>query len=125
MESYNMIFGVPPEYLTAPTPGMEAGSLDLERGTVVVGAMIASSFYNPRQRPGLEPPPPPDLMGEILSLALSRWTNDGREIRRTVQVRVGGGIAEMRGEADWSIYMTLDEVTALNPWVSAPGLGRS
>jgi len=125
MESYNTIFGVPPDYLTALNPGMEAGSLDLERGTVVVGAMIASSFYNPRQRPGLEPPPPPDLMGEILSLALSRWTNDGREIRRTVQVRVGGVIAEMRGEADWSIYMTLDEVTAFNQWFNGRRIDRS
>jgi putative ABC transport system permease protein len=124
MESYNTIFGVPPEYLTTLDPELEAGSLDLERGTVVIGSMIASSFYNPRQRPGIEQPPPPDLMGELLSLALSRWTNDGREIRRTVQVRVGGVIAETRGETDWAIYMTLDEVTALNQWFTGRRIDR-
>src|SRR3989304_3542317 len=32
MESYNMIFGVPPEYLTALNPGMEPGSLRPGRG---------------------------------------------------------------------------------------------
>src|SRR3989304_3042241 len=86
------------------------------------GGMVAVEVVG---GPGRGPPPPPDLMGEILSLALSRWTNDGREIRRTVQVRVGGVIAEMRGEADWSIYLTLDEVTATNQWFNGRSIHRS
>jgi putative ABC transport system permease protein len=125
LEGYPSIFGVQPEYMTALNAEMQAGSYEIERGTVVVGAMVASSFYNPRQRPGMEPPPPPDLMDQILSMALVRYTTDGREIRRTIQVRVGGVIAETRGESDWSIYMTLDEVTALNQWFNGRRIDRS
>jgi putative ABC transport system permease protein len=125
LEGYPSIFGVQPEYMTALNPEMQAGSYEIERGTVVVGAMVASSFYNPRQRPGMEPPPPPDLMDQILSMALVRYTTDGREIRRTIQVRVGGVIAETRGEPDWSVYMTLDEVTALNQWFNGRRIDRS
>jgi putative ABC transport system permease protein len=124
LEGYNTVFGVPLDYLPALDLEMQAGAPEIERGTVVIGAMVASSFYNPRQRPGMEPPPPPDLMGQVISIAMSRWTTDGREIRRTVQARVGGVIAETRGESDWSIYMTLDEVTAYNQWFNGRRIDR-
>jgi len=41
--------------------GLEAteGGTELGRGTVVIGAMVANNFYDPRQKPGQEPPPPP------------------------------------------------------------------
>lgn len=101
---------------------MEAaqGSAELAKGTLIIGSAIAAQFYDPRQRPGQEPPPPPDLYNQTLKLTFSKWDTEGNEIRKTVLYRVAGVLTETRGESDWSIYMRLDELKALNEW----GLGR-
>jgi putative ABC transport system permease protein len=99
----------------------QAGVLTLEKGAVVIGSFIPQNFYDPRPRPGqTEPPPPPDLLDQTLKLTLVKYTNDGQEIRKVYQIKVVGIIQESRGEADFSIYMNLDEVTAYNSWA----LGR-
>src|SRR5262245_56052353 len=50
--------------------GLEAteGGTELGRGTVVIGAMVPNNFYDPRQHPGQEPPPPPQLYGQQIQL---------------------------------------------------------
>ena len=78
---------------------------------------VAKNFYDPRLRPGQEPPPPPDLFDKQSEIHLVKWDNDGNEIRKTSQLTRGGGlIKETRGESDWSIYMRLDDVKAINEW---------
>ena len=93
------------------------GSLELTKGTVIVGSQIANNFYNPNQRPGQEPPPPPDLYGQTLTFVFMKWDNEGNEIRKTVAMRVTGVLNESMGESDWSIYMGLDELKTYNEWV--------
>ena len=41
----------------------EAGDLLLERGSAIIGINIPMNFYDPKLRPGQEPPLPPDLYG--------------------------------------------------------------
>ena len=123
--SYANLIGVGIQDLSALGLEAQAGSLALERGTVVVGAMVANNFYDPRLRPGQEPPLPPDLMGANLKLVLMKWTQDGTEVRKTVPIRVGGVIAESRGESDWSIYISLDELTAFNEWGTGRRINRN
>lgn len=98
--------------------GLEAtqGSTALGRGVVVMGPMIANNFYDPRQRPGQEPPPPPDLYDQQIQMIVSKWDAQGNETRKTLSFRVVGILTETRGESDWTIYMPLDQVKALNEW---------
>jgi putative ABC transport system permease protein len=125
LETYANLVGMGVTDLSVLGLNPKEGSLVLERGTVVVGAMIANSFYDPRLRPGQEPPSPPELMGANLKLVLMKWTEDGTEIRKTVPLRVAGVIAESRGESDWSIYITLDELTAFNEWGTGRRINRN
>lgn len=98
--------------------GLEAtqGSTALGRGVVVMGPMIANNFYDPRQRPGQEPPPPPDLYDQQIQMIVSKWDAQGNETRKNISLRVSGVLKEARGESDWTIYMPLDQVKALNEW---------
>ena len=98
--------------------GMEAveGETVLGRNTVVIGAMVANNFYNPRQRPGEEPPPPPQLYGQQLQLIVTKWDEQGNEIRKNLSVRVSGVLKETRGESDWTMYLPLDQIKSLNEW---------
>lgn len=98
--------------------GLEAkqGNLQLLRGTVIIGPMVANSFYNPRLRPGQEPPPPPDLYGQTIQFIFIKWDSEGKEIRRAAMFKVVGVLKETRGESDWSMYMRLDEAKSFNEW---------
>jgi putative ABC transport system permease protein len=100
------------------TLGLEAteGGTELGRGTVVIGAMVPNNFYDPRQRPGQEPPPPPQLYGQQIQLVLSKYDVQGNEIRKNISVRVTGVLKETRGESDWTIYFPLDQIKTLNEW---------
>ncbi|MGC8855616.1 MAG: ABC transporter permease [Anaerolineae bacterium] len=98
--------------------GLEAtqGSVELSRGNIIIGKMIANNFYDPRQRPGQQPPPLPDLYDQQITFILIKWDQQGKEIRKTLTYHVAGILKETRGEADWSIYMRLDDVKTLNEW---------
>jgi putative ABC transport system permease protein len=98
--------------------GLEAeqGSVELTRGNIIIGKMVANNFYDPRQRPGQQPPPPPDLYDQQVTVILVKSDQQGKEIRKTLTYHVAGVLKETRGEADWSIYMRLDEVKAFNEW---------
>jgi putative ABC transport system permease protein len=98
--------------------GLEAveGDTALGRGTVVIGAMVPMNFYNPRQRPGEEPPPPPQLYGQQIQLTIFKWDSQGNEIRKNFSLRVSGVLKETRGESDWTIYIPFEQVKSLNEW---------
>lgn len=125
LETYAGLIGVGIDDLSVL--GLEAreGSLELSRGAAVVGSMVSQNFYDPRWRPGQEPPTPPDLNGANVRLTLIKWTQDGQEVRKSYPIRITGVIAESRTEADWSIYMTLNEVTAYNEWATGRRINRN
>jgi len=102
--------------------GLQAarGSTELHKGSIVVGANFPRNFYNPQARPDDPPLEPPDLLDQTVKLVLMKWTQDGQEVRKTVNIKVSGILAETKGSEDYSIYMSLDEVTAFNEW----SLGR-
>jgi putative ABC transport system permease protein len=102
----------------------EQGTTVLERGTVIVGYRVSEQFYDPRLRPGQEPPPPPDLMNANLKLTLIKWTQDGVEVRKSVPLRVTGVLAQS-GEADYTIYISIDEMTAFNEWGGGRRIDRN
>jgi putative ABC transport system permease protein len=94
------------------------GSTELKRGAVIVGAMVSASFYDPRLRPGQEPPPPPDLYDQQLLVTLIKWDTSGNEIRKNLSLRVAGVLEQTGSDPDWTIFMSLDEVKAMNEWAN-------
>mgnify|MGYP001090532581 FL=1 len=124
LESYANIIGVGTSTLEFLGTALQGGAYDLERGTAVIGAMIPSGFYNPQWRPGQEPPTPPELLGQQVRMDIIKWDNEGNEIRKTVSIRIVGILVETMGESDWSIYMSLADVTAYNEWFMGRRINR-
>ncbi|MCB0017038.1 MAG: ABC transporter permease [Anaerolineales bacterium] len=102
----------------------QAGSLAIERGTIVVGSGIPQSFYDPFAPPTDGPPEPIDLLDKQVTMTLVKWDETGGEIHKTIRVRVVGIIAETRDEPDWSIYLPLSEVSGYNTWVMGQPIDR-
>jgi putative ABC transport system permease protein len=118
LENYPSILGVHPEELQSLGLPLEGGSLQLERNELVVGYYIPQNFYDPRLRPGQEPPPPPELLDQTVKLVVSKWSPEGVETRRVLPMRVRGVVAETRGESDYSVYVRLDDLDAMNQWIN-------
>jgi len=96
------------------------GTTVLEKATVLVGPMVANNFYDPRWRPGQDPPTPPELFGQTIKFTFIKYDNEGKEIRKTAMYKVVGLLSSGGGESDWSIYMRLDDMKTWNEWA----LGR-
>jgi putative ABC transport system permease protein len=125
LEGYGSLLGVGAENLNVLGLTPQGGELTLAKGTVVIGSQVPLQFYDPNIRPGQEPPPPPDLLGQQIKLIVFKYSSDGVEIRKTLMLRVVGVIAEARTEADWSIYMPLADVTSLNEWALGKRINRN
>jgi putative ABC transport system permease protein len=78
--------------------------------------MVPNNFYDPKIRPGQDPPPPPALYGQQIQLVVSKWDAQGVETRKNLSLRVTGVLKETRGESDWTIYMPLDQIKSINEW---------
>jgi len=125
LEGYASITGVGLSDLSVLGVEAISGTLELEKGTAIVGSLIKQNFYNPRWRPGMELPTPPDLMGANLKLTLIKYTQDGTEVRKVVPIKVTGVLAEERGEPDYSMYMSIDDVNAFNEWALGRRINRN
>ena len=117
LEGYSSLMGADTADLADLGLRAQQGTTQLERGTVVVGYNVPMNFYDPFLRPGQEPPPPPDLLGQTLTVKLQKWADDGTVIEKTIRLTVEGVLAESRGESDWSIYMTMPEIESHNAWI--------
>ncbi len=125
LEGYGSLLGVGVDDLTVLGLSPQGGELNLAKGTVVIGSQVPLQFYDPKIRPGQDPPPPPDLLGQQIKLTVFKYSSDGVEIRKSLVLRVVGIIAEARTEADWSIYMPIADVTALNEWALGKRINRN
>lgn len=117
MENYPWLQGVDVEDLSSYEYALESGTTRLERGTAVIGSWAAKGFYDPRQRPGQEPPPQPELLDQTLKLILTKWTEDGTMVTKTVNIKIVGILAEARGEQDGAMFVRLDELTSWEEWM--------
>jgi putative ABC transport system permease protein len=125
LEGGGSIIGLGADDLSALGVAANQGTTALERGTIIVGSQVAANFWDPRPRPGQEPPPPPDLYDQTLVLEFIKWDQEGNEIRKTTRARVAGVLDEVRDEPDWSVYMPLSEVDALNTWATGQRIDRN
>ncbi|MBN2046393.1 MAG: ABC transporter permease [Anaerolineaceae bacterium] len=92
------------------------GEASLRRGTVILGGQAVNNFWDPSYRPGQTPPETPDLMGQKIRMTLIKWSMDGEEIKKTVDLQVIGILETTNGPDDWQIFADLGEVTRWNEW---------
>ena len=116
MEGGMNIIGVDTDDLSNLGLKAAQGTTELSKGSVVIGVMTPNNFYDPRLRPGQDPPPPPELLNEQIQLILIKWDQQGNETRKTLSLRVAGILNETGGEADYSVYLPLDQVKVINEW---------
>jgi putative ABC transport system permease protein len=118
MEGGMNIIGVATDDLADLGLETSQGVTTLSRGSIVIGSMTPYNFYDPNQRPGQEPPPPPDLMDQQIQLVVIKWDQNGNETRKTLSLRVAGIINETGGEPDYSVYLPLELTKSLNEWAN-------
>ena len=119
LENYANVIGVGTNDLSQMDLS-PAGTLTLEPGTAIIGAPVMNQFYDPKMRPGRGPDLRRIWLDQSVRLLLSKYTTDGVEVKKTVNIRVVGIIAESRSESDYSMYLPLNDLNAINEW----GMGR-
>jgi putative ABC transport system permease protein len=125
LETYVGIIGIGAQDLSYLGVDLQGGEYTLNSGTAVIGAMVPSSFYSPQLRPGQEAPAPPDLLGQTIKLVLVKYDQQGNEIRKSLPLRIVGILQESKGESDYSIYMSLDDITGFNEWMMGRRINRN
>lgn len=126
LEGYSSILGIGTNDLSNLGVRPQEGELTLARGQAIIGYMVPQNFYDPSGgRPGQEMPPPPDLLGQRLTMTLVKYATDGTEIRKRVPIQVVGVLAEARDEPDWSVYLPLSDLESHNVWLTGQRIDRS
>lgn len=109
----SQILGTEPNQIDRLDFPVASGAARLGGGQVIMGARVAESFFDPQGRRVSQPP---DLLGQTLQLVLSRFTEDGQWVERTVRLRVAGVLEKTGGADDYTVFMSLQEVLELNGW---------
>jgi putative ABC transport system permease protein len=125
LEGYIGITGIGIADLSQLGLKAQGGSLEMQHGEAIIGAMVPMNFYDPRPAPGKEPPPPPELLDQTVKLILQKWDNEGNEIRKSLPIKIRGVIAESKTEADWSVYMPIEDLASYNQWFLGRRINRS
>ena len=90
LEGYGSIMGLPAGALEGLGLHAAQGSLELAPGRLIAGALTPMNFYNPRMRPGDEPPEPPALIEQTLKMTLLKWSENGEEARKSMPLQISG-----------------------------------
>ncbi len=120
LETYPWMQGVDVDDLAMYEFTTQVGTTVLEPGTAVVGSWVLKNFYDPRQRPGQEPTPPPtpeEFVGQRVKFVLTKWTQDGQPVTRTITLRIAGVLTEARGEQDGAMFVRLDDLLKWEEWI--------
>ena len=115
-ETWAGFMGVKTDSLENLSYELDRGTLDLRKGTIIAGSWMVKNFYVPSLRPGQELPEMPDILDQRVKLKLTKWTTDGQEVSRTVELKVVGVLREMRNEADGSFFVSMEDLEAWNTW---------
>lgn len=122
LESYANILGIGTDDLSVLSYPMLSGTSELKKGTVIIGEEVLNNFYNPSARPGQETPPPPELQDQTITIELTKWVSDETgnymEVKKNLRLKVVGIIESSLSEADYSVFMSLDQVQDINGWVN-------
>jgi len=125
LEFYGQLMGIGVDDLSALDYKLEQGTTKLEKGTVVIGGWVIKNFNDPTARPGQQQSTePPDLLGKQIAVQITRFTQDGQTITKTVRYTVAGILTESRSEADSMVMVSMDDMTMLNEWANGKRINR-
>jgi putative ABC transport system permease protein len=122
--SYGSVMGVSVNDLAVFDYPLAEGSTKLERGQAIIGGWLLKNFQDPKQRPGQETPEPPELLGQTIKLVLTRFTQDGQQENRTINLKVVGVLKEARSEADSYMFVRMEDITPWNEWFRGSRINR-
>ena len=125
LETWANMMGVATDSLENLGYPLSEGTLEIRKGTAIIGSWVSRNFYDPNMRPGQDPPEPPDLMNQRIKLELIKWTTDGVEVKKTVTLEVTGVLQEARNEADGSIFVSMEDLTTWNEWFNGKRINRN
>jgi putative ABC transport system permease protein len=115
-ETYPNLIGVGIDDISLLDLRVESGASILRPRTMIIGYPIQKQFTNPHLRPGQNQPGELNLLNKPIKLIVSRYTSDGIEIKKTLNYVVVGVLPESHGESDYSVYLPINEVSAINDW---------
>jgi putative ABC transport system permease protein len=120
---YPSIWGIDPLALTEWELVADSGTLDMRRGQAVIGARVAASFrdrdamQNQRREAVLPTPGAAlDLQGATLRLRLTRFTEEGKAVEKTVRVEVVGVLRPSGWRHDYAMYIPMRDALEWGTW---------
>ena len=121
---YVSVTGVDPSALRGMGWSVQKGTLTLNRGSVLLGAKTLDSFVDTRRRESVSFQPE-DLVGQSITLTVTRINDAGKEENRSVRMRIAGVLDERGGQDDYTLFLSLAEAEALNEWLEGRPINRS
>jgi putative ABC transport system permease protein len=115
--------GVDPAAIRGMGWTVEKGSLSLGRGSALLGSKAIESFVDPRRRESV-PFQPEELVGQSVTLTVSRTGDEGKLESRTVRLRISGVLSERGGQDDYMLFLPLSEAESLNAWTAGRTINR-
>jgi putative ABC transport system permease protein len=125
LETYPYIFSVDTPDLTVMGYELLDGSLTLERGTALIGETVANGFNDPNWRPGQPQPEQPQLLGQQVRFILTRYSQDGTMVEKTIALRIVGILKARQAETDYAMVVRMDDLTAWNEWANSKRINRN
>lgn len=126
------ILGIDPKAASAWGWRLADGAPKVGRGQIVLGPEVFSSggpmfmgmssgavlVDSPERAAPAATPAPRSLLGRQVSLILTRYDEDNKEVKRTERLRVAGVFEKSGRETDFSVYLSQQDVEDYNQWFS-------
>ncbi len=124
LQGFVSMMGVDPREVSRMGYETTQGAVRIGNWTVVVGARVAENFFDPRARAG-EEDEEPDLYGQTLILELTKISEEGDTLKRTIRLRVGGVLGERGGQEDQALFLSLEDAEEINQWITGDRADRA
>jgi putative ABC transport system permease protein len=116
--------GVDPAAIRGMGWTVQKGALSLGRGSALLGSKTLENFVDPRRHETVAFQAE-DLIGQSLTLTVTRINDEGKEQTRTTRLRIAGVLTERGGQDDYALFLPLSEAESLNQWVSGRQINRA
>ena len=117
LENYPWLQGVDVDDVAVFEYPLASGTSTLERGTAVMGGWVAKQWFDPKLRPGQEPPEQPHVVGQVVKLVLTKWSMEGIPVTKTVNLKIVGVFTEARGQQDSILFVNWNDLVAWEEWM--------
>ena len=92
------------------------GSVDLRRGTVIIGSKVSANFYR-RNYSGTNATINFSLLNKTLKMTLTKGGTPGTsQQRKTISMRVAGILKETSTQADYGLYIPMADADEITSW---------